>query len=213
MSNKVYERLRDDIISGVMASGDALGEVAMAERYGTSRTPVREALRRLEQEGLIERGDRGMRVRTQSPEEILDIYDVRVVLETMAARWAAARRTEFDMKRLHAAHKRMLALDGADTRGLVEGNRRFHETLWVASRNSELIDLLRHLNAHLTRYPATTLTWPGRWDAVLAEHTEMIEAIEDRDADRAAAIAESHMGAAREIRLMMASEEDDDDRG
>ena len=208
MSNKVYAMLRDDIISGALASGEALGELAMAERYGTSRTPVREALRRLEQEGLIERGDRGMRVRTQSPEEILDIYDVRVALETMAARWAANRRTEFDLTRLHHAHKRMTSLDGTDTSEMVDSNRRFHETLWAASHNGTLLDLLSLLNAHLIRYPSTTLTWPHRWETVLKEHASLLAAIEQRDPDKAALIAEKHMAAAREIRLVKASEED-----
>ncbi|MER5394094.1 GntR family transcriptional regulator, partial [Saccharopolyspora sp. NPDC002686] len=70
--SEVYDQLRAEIVDGTWEPGAALVELALAERYGTSRTPVREALRRLQQDGLVERGDRGMRVRTRSPEEILE---------------------------------------------------------------------------------------------------------------------------------------------
>jgi DNA-binding GntR family transcriptional regulator len=202
----VYTRIRDDIVAGALAPGEPLVEIATAERYGTSRTPVREALRRLEQDGLVERADRGMRVRARSPEEVLEIYDVRIGLESTAARWAAARHTELDLVRLRAAHQRMVELDPVDPAAMAEANRRFHETLWTAGHNGTLVDLLRHLNAHLTRYPATTLTRPGRWAAVLDEHARLIDAVAERAADRAAKIAEEHMAAAREIRLQMAGE-------
>lgn len=207
MSSKIYDRIREDILSGDLAPGAALAELAMADRYGTSRTPIREALRRLEQDGLVERADRGMRVRVRSQEEILEIYDVRVSLEATAARWAADRRTELDLARLRRAHERMQQVDATDGARMAESNRRFHETLWMASHNGALIDLLRHLSAHLTRYPETTLTWKGRWAAVLAEHSHLIEAIEQRDTAKAGSVAEEHMAAAREIRLRMASDE------
>jgi DNA-binding GntR family transcriptional regulator len=203
----VYARIRDDIVAGALAPGEPLVEIAMAGRYGTSRTPVREALRRLEQDGLVERAERGMRVRARSPEEVLEIYDVRIGLEATAARWAAARRTELDLVRLRGVHQRMAELDPVDPAAMAEANRRFHETLWTAGHNGTLVDLLRHLSAHLTRYPATTLTSPGRWAAVLDEHARLIDAVAARDADGAAGIAEEHRAAAREIRLRMAGDE------
>jgi DNA-binding GntR family transcriptional regulator len=205
----VYARIRDDIVSGALAPGSPLVEVPTAERYGVSRTPVREALRRLEQDGLVERGDRGMRVRVRSSEEILEIYDVRIGLEAMAARWAAERRTLLDLARLRRAHERMCETDPTDAAAMAEANRRFHETLWLAGHNGTLVDLLRHLHAHLTRYPATTLTREGRWKAVLDEHARLIDAVDAGDASAAADIAEAHMAAAREIRLEMAGESDD----
>ncbi len=166
-------------------------------------------LRRLEQDGLVERGDRGMRVRVRSSEEILEIYDVRIGLEAVAARWAAERRTLLDLARLRRAHERMCETDPTDAAAMAEANRRFHETLWLAGHNGTLVDLLRHLHAHLTRYPATTLTREGRWKAVLDEHARLIDAVDAGDARAAADIAEAHMAAAREIRLAMAGESDD----
>jgi DNA-binding GntR family transcriptional regulator len=208
MSVKVYDRIREDIASGELAPGTPLVEVAMAERYRVSRTPIREALRMLEQDGLVERADRGMRVRTRSAEEILEIYDVRIALEAAAARWAASRRTEYDLVRLHGAHERMLAVEAGDGSAMAESNRRFHETVWAASHNGTLIDMLGHLSGHISRYPATTLTRGDRWAVVIDEHQRLIAAIEARDEASAAEIAETHMAGAREIRLQMAAEED-----
>jgi len=199
----VYERMRDDIVTGLLAPGAALVETALAGQYGTSRTPVREALRRLEQDGLIERGDRGMRVRSRSPEEILEIYEVRIVLETAAARSAASRRTTLDLIRLRQAHAAMVALETDDGTARADANRHFHELVWASSHNASLVDLLARLNGHLVRYPTTTLTYAGRWQAVLAEHERLLDALEAGDADAAAAVAEAHMTAARDIRLEM----------
>jgi DNA-binding GntR family transcriptional regulator len=199
----VYERLREDIVAGTFAAGQPLVETALAAQYGTSRTPVREALRSLQQDGLIERGDRGMRVRNPSPEEILEIYEVRIVLETAAARAAAERRTSYDVLRLRQAHEAMHAIEPDDGNRMAESNRHFHEAIWTASHNATLIDLLARLNSHLVRYPTTTLTHPGRWEEVLDEHARLIAAIESRDDAASAEIAERHMTAARDTRLHM----------
>jgi DNA-binding GntR family transcriptional regulator len=207
VSVRLYTRIREDIVSGVLAAGEPLVEIAMAQRYGTSRTPVREALRRLEQDGLVEPGARGMRVRTRTAEEILEIYDVRITLEATAARWAADRRTDLDLMRMRRAQEQMEATDPTDGPAMAESNRRFHETVWAAGHNATLVDTLQHLNAHLIRYPATTLTRAGRWETALHEHSRLVDAIAERDAAAAAKIAEEHMAAAREIRLRMAGEE------
>jgi len=103
LSVHVYERLRDEVVSGQLPEGAPLVEATVATRYGTSRTPVREALRRLEQDGLVERGARGLRVRIRGPEEILEIYEVRILLEAAAARHAAVRHTRLDLIRIGLA--------------------------------------------------------------------------------------------------------------
>jgi DNA-binding GntR family transcriptional regulator len=90
----IYQQLREAIVTGVLSADAPLTELSLAAQYKVSRTPVREALRRLEQDGLVERGPRGMKVRGRSPEEILEIYEVRITLEGAAARAAAERRTE-----------------------------------------------------------------------------------------------------------------------
>lgn len=208
VQSDVYDKLRAAIVSGEFAAGAPLGETALADRHGTSRTPIREALRRLEQDGLVERGDRGLRVRTRSPEEILEIYEARVPLEATAAAAAAQRHTEYDLVRLRRAQAVMEATDSGDPAAMAAANRTVHEALWAAGHNGTIVDLLTRLNNHLTRYPTTTLSVPGRWEEALAEHREIIAAVAARDADRAAELARRHMSRAREVRLEVWAEEE-----
>jgi DNA-binding GntR family transcriptional regulator len=205
MATSLYEEIREAILSGRYAPGQVLSENALATEFGKSRTPVREALHRLEIETLVERVPRGVRVRTTSPEEILDIYDVRITLEGAAAKAAAQRATEFDLTRLRSAHRAMVDVEDSSA-AMAGANRRFHEAIWTASHNPTLVDLLHRLNVHLVRYPTTTLTHGDRWDAVLREHEELLDAIEGRDGESARRIAEHHMFGAREVRLQMYAE-------
>lgn len=205
MATSVYDRIRDAIVNGTIVPGEVLSENQLATDFGTSRTPVREALHRLEIETLVERLPRGVRVRETSPEEIIDIYDVRITLEGAAARGAAERATELDRRRMRAAQDEM-ARAGSDPKERAATNRQFHEAIWAASHSATLIDLLHRLNVHLVRYPTTTLEGDDRWTAVLSEHEEMLAAIEARDALLACEIAETHMTAAREVRMQMYAE-------
>ncbi|PSK85942.1 DNA-binding GntR family transcriptional regulator [Murinocardiopsis flavida] len=207
MRADVYDRLREDIVTGRLETGAPLTELALADRYGVSRTPIREALRRLLQDGLVERFERGMRVRGRSPEEILEIYGVRVVLEGCAARAAAENRSELDLVRIRRAATAMTETDVSDPYAMAAANRAFHEMVWAAAHNNTLLDLLSRLNDHLARYPATTLTSAGRWESAQREHEELVAAIEERRADDAASAAERHMTAARDIRLRMYAED------
>lgn len=203
MQAGVYDKLRGEIVAGNLEAGASLSEAALASRYGTSRTPVREALRRLEQDGLVERGDRGMRVRTRSPEEILEIYEVRITLESNAAAAAAHRHTDFDLIRIRRAQLAMDATVETDPAAMAATNRAVHEAIWAASHNGTLVDLLTRLNNHLSRYPATTLALPGRWEEARKEHDAIIQAIAARDGERAAELARGHMCRARELRLQI----------
>lgn len=205
MSGDAYERLRAEIVDGTAPPGTPLIEAVIATRLGISRTPVREALRRLEQDGLVERTGRVVAVRSCSPEEILEIYAVRIALEGLAARLAAEARNEFDLAQLNERHLRMTTLGNnpADPTVMAVTNRGFHEALWASSHNRTLIDLLVRLNSHLSRYTATTLASPGRWKTVLADHEQLIAAIAARDVERAADLAGTHMAAARDIRLRL----------
>ena len=207
MTTDVYEQIRQGIVSGRLPSGARLTEAGLADQYGVSRTPVREALRRLEQDGLAERGPGGMVVRTRSAEEVLEIYEVRILLEAAAARAAAEHSTPLDRILLQQAHQVMTAMTPEDPAAMAVANRRFHERLWAAGHNTTLIDLLRRLSDHLTRYPATTLSQPGRWNEVLEEHESMLAAIAAGEAETAFALAQAHMSRARDLRLRMWAEE------
>lgn len=204
----VYLPLRSAIQSGEFPPGARLAEAALGRRFGVSRTPIREALRRLEQDGLVERGDRGLQVRTRSPEEIMEIYEVRIVLEGLAARFAASRSTALDLARLERAAEVMEQLEDPEPAVRAETNLTYHRAIWRGSHNATLMDMLHNLQGHLTRYPATTLSQPGRWETVIHDHQEMLAAIRDGDADQARELAEAHIAAARDIRLKMYSEEE-----
>ncbi|MGM1028942.1 MAG: GntR family transcriptional regulator [Actinomycetota bacterium] len=202
MATSVYDEIREAIVAGRIKPGEPLSENRLATEFGTSRTPIREALHRLEIEALVERLPRGVQVRETSPEEIIDIYDVRITLEGAAARAAAERATELDRRRLRAAQSAMEAT-GTDARERAAANRAFHEAIWAASHSPTLVDLLQRLNVHLVRYPTTTLEGDDRWQAVLAEHEELLGAIEAGDPMRAREVAEHHMDGAREVRMRM----------
>jgi DNA-binding GntR family transcriptional regulator len=206
----VYEQLHQRIVSGDIAQGERLTELALAEEFGISRTPVREALRRLEQDGLVERSAQGMQVRRRSPDEILEIYEVRILLEAAAARSAATHRSALDLVRLEQLHESMLKTPTDHAETLVAINRRFHELIWATSHNATLADLLTRLNSHLLRYRHTTLTHGDRWQTVLKDHAELLDAIRDGDGDRAAEIAAAHITEARNVRLLIYAEMGDD---
>jgi DNA-binding GntR family transcriptional regulator len=196
-----YERVRDAILDGTFTPGSPLVEVTVAEMYGVSRTPIREAMTRLEQDGLVERGPRGLIVRERSPEEILDIYETRITLEATASRIAAERWTALDLGRLRRAMADCLEVKTSDTGRMAAVNRAFHSAVWQCGRNQSLVDLLNRLSMHLTRYPETTLAHPGRWEEACLEHSRMVDAIAARDGELASQLATQHFTKAREIRL------------
>jgi DNA-binding GntR family transcriptional regulator len=205
-----YERLTQAIVTGELVSGQPLVETALAEWCQVSRTPIREALTRLEQDGLVVRSDRGLVVRERTPEEILDIYDTRIVLEAMAARTAAARRSTLDVLTIRRQLDRLTAIDEADGAAMAEGNREFHRAVWRASHNESLTDLLKRQSLHLVRFPSVTLSQPGRWVESIEEHRQMLEAIERQDQQRAHDLAMEHFTRARELRLALWAQDHQD---
>ncbi|GAA3685218.1 GntR family transcriptional regulator [Arthrobacter ginkgonis] len=202
-----YEKIKEAIVSGELAPGQGLVESSLAKWCGVSRTPVREALRRLEQDGLVSWNERGLVVRERSPEEILDIYEARILLEATAGRVAADRRTDHDVRLLRAAAQQCRNADAASPAEMVRANRAFHRAVWQAAHNEPLRDLLERLDLHLARFPATTLSQPGRWEAACAEHDQLVQAIELRAGEKAYEVGYAHFKAARDIKLNLYTEE------
>ena len=198
-----YERIKQAILTGELKPGQQLVETALAEWCEVSRTPVREALTRLEQDGIVVRSDRGMVVRENSPEDVLDLYETRIALEATAARMAAERRTFHDLLQMHQFAQSMVDEAPSDSAEMVAANDRFHRSLWRATHNRSMIDLLDRLSMHLGRYPATTLAFPGRWERAARQHVAIVEAVEARDGDKAAALATEHFTESRDIRLKL----------
>lgn len=207
MASPIHQRLREDVLASVFAPDEPLTEAKLTERYGASRTPVREALQRLEQDGLVERRGKAVVVRTHSPEEIIDIYESRIILEQAAASKAALKATVLDQQSLKALLAKMRQLDAKEGRLLADTNRAFHAQLWQATHSPSLIGLLERLDQQVRRYTLTTLTFPGRWQVVLEEYAELLAAIEEGDAEMAGKVAARHMSEALAIRLTMYAED------
>lgn len=201
-----YARIREAIVSGSLAPGQQLVEATLAEWCGFSRTPVREALTRLVQDGLACRGDSGVIVRTRSVEEILDVYDIRIVLEAKAAAVAAERRTTVDLWTMQQAAEQFQVCDRTDYATMAETNKKFHRTVWVASHNEPLMGLLERLTLYLGRYTRTTLSVPGRYKQSQDQHRELVLAIQSRNAKAAAKVATEHFASARDRRLQLLHE-------
>lgn len=200
-SGVLYAQLRRDLTAGEFAPGARISEAELSRVYGVSRSPIREAVVRLEAEGLLSRSGMVISVRARSEREIIDIYRVRVHLEAEIAADAARRREELDVVRLRAAVDAEAAIDSTDPTAVVEANRRFHAALAEASHNLTLVELQGRLTAQIATLPATTLRAPGRWERAHAEHGEIAEAVALQDAETAARIARAHMQEAKDLRV------------
>jgi len=201
----VYTVLRDDILNSRVRPGERLSEERIAHRLQVSRTPVREALKRLHAEGLVEiTPHRGAVVRDPSGEELAELCTVRDVLEGLAARLAArsiSRVELYTLEKLLADEARALAENR--TADLLELNFQFHETIWVASRNRYLAQQLRQLRQIIVRIQDSTLFYPGRRDEAHREHRALLDAIAAGDADTAERLAQEHFRKAEAIRMML----------
>ena len=199
----LYEQLRTAVLNGEYRPGAILVETTVAKSYGVSRTPVREALRALEKDGILQYRGRHLVVRVTTLEEVMEIYDCRIVLEGVAAEWAARTRTDNDLLLLELALEHMAQSVDASPFDKATVNHAFHDRLWRSSHNATLVDLLTRLEVHIRRYPEPTVSQPGRWAEAQAEHADIIEAIRQHDEQTAKRLSREHMAAARDIRLRM----------
>ncbi|MPZ87830.1 MAG: FCD domain-containing protein [Nitriliruptorales bacterium] len=202
-----YASLRQDIVTGRLAGDSPLVEGLLARRYGVSRTPVREALRRLEQDGLVKRGARGFEVRSYTADELFELYEARILCEGFAARSAAERHRAVDAARMREAHRRMVGLPGdAEAQQRVGANQRFHRAIWQAAGNRTVLDMLSRLYLHVVRH--TTLTDHDRWRCALDEHEQVLDAILRRDPETAEQAMVTHLETGRDVSLLLLEPED-----
>jgi DNA-binding GntR family transcriptional regulator len=200
-SDAIYDTLRARITSGELKPGDVITELALAAEFQVSRTPIREAIKFLVWEGLLERRGRDMRVRMLDPEEIADIYSVRTALEQLAARLAAGRRTDFDLAHLRHRLEQMQKLGTKDVESRPAASYEFHFALWRSAHNNALTEALERLQAVVVEMHTTTLHYPKRWAELVSQCAGILEAVADGDPERAAAIVEEQMSQARDARL------------
>lgn len=201
----VYRTLREAIIRGVLPEGQRVQDRLLALELGVSRTPVREALQRLESEGFLRNVPRlGLIVAEITPQDIEDIYMIRITLEGVAARLAAQRASGADIEMLKALNGQVAdATRRRDVQRLTNLNQQFHEAIHRAARNAPLAELLNRLHYSVQRFKQSTLSIPERARDAHTEHVQLVEAIENRDAGRAEALARAHKEKAMRARLAM----------
>ncbi|MDI3534010.1 MAG: hypothetical protein PWQ82_375 [Thermosediminibacterales bacterium] len=191
----VFETLREAIISGDLEPGERLMEMQLADEMGVSRTPVREAIRKLELEGLVVMIPRkGAYVADLSLKDAADVFEIRGSLEGLAASLAAERITDEEIEQL----ERLLVqirecIERGDLEGIIEKDAEFHDNLFKAARNEKLTQMINNLREHINRYRISSLTYLHRATEMFKEHTKIVEAISERNAELAAKLTRKHI--------------------
>lgn len=199
----VCETLRNAIVSGVLQPGERLMEIQVAEELGVSRTPVREAIRKLELEGFVVMiPRRGTYVSDLSIKDITEVFEVRTSLDVLAAGLAAERITEEELEQL----ERLLVEIGGyievnDMDKIVEADSQFHDIFYQASRNERLVGIINNLREQLTRFRSLSMSYPGRLKEMFGEHTRMVESLGQRNVSLAQQFAGEHMANAEQVLL------------
>jgi len=191
----VSGRIRDDILGGALRPGERLKLDQLARRYATGHTPVREALRQLQGERLVEMVPNcGARVRHMDVADVSDMFDVRMALEALLARQAAQRMDETQLRALETVHRSLERnLRHREYAAVVTDNRDFHRLLGEAAGNREAMDILeRHWKVIPTLWKTIGYAHE-RFPQVVDDHAQILSAIESRDADAAACLAMAHV--------------------
>ncbi|TLM98749.1 GntR family transcriptional regulator [bacterium] len=191
----VFEAIREAIINDTLKPGERLMEIQLAEEMGVSRTPVREAIRKLELEGFVVMIPRkGAYVAGLSMKDIADVFEIRAALEGLAAGLAAERITEEELEEL----ERLLVKIGEciqsnDLNAVIEQDTEFHDVLFKATRNERLVQIVSNLREQIQRYRTASLSSPGRMKLALEEHKQIVEALSERDVEKAQRLAREHI--------------------
>ena len=199
LHDEVVERLRDLIIQGRLAPGTRINEVQVGALLGVSRTPLREGIKTLAREGLVENvPSRGAIVRRFSEADVAQILEVLSVMEQLAARLTCARADEATIMSIHRLHQRMLKFyESGDRLEYFKLNQAIHTAIVQASENAALSETHELLQARIRRVRFTGNDTPVQWACAVAEHEEMMEALIARDGERLAKVMARHLDATK----------------
>lgn len=194
LREKILENIRDAIISGTLKEGCKVSEPELAERFGISRTPIREAFRQLESEGyltVIPR--RGAVVSEFNLKEVEDFYAIKSILEGYAAQRACERLTDKELERLHSINSRLSELaDANDVKGFFKLHDEFHAVFINASDNEKLKEMIYSLITRFQRLRHMSLSLPGRMAVSVQEHEKILDAFRRRDAVAASKLVQKN---------------------
>lgn len=212
----VFEAIREAIIQGKLEPGERLMEIQLAEELGVSRTPVREAIRKLELEGFVVMIPRkGAYVAGISLHDITDVFEVRAALESLAAGLAAERITEEELEELDRRLVQIAEVSNgkSDLDVVVERDTNFHDVIYKASRNKTLMQILSRLQDQIQRFRTTSLAQPGRTKIAVKEHRQIVDAIANRDVELAQTLAREHIESAEQSMLIAFHKEKEAKKG
>ena len=201
MQKDAYGLILDAIESGVYKPGDRLVESELAEKFGVSRTPVREALQRLETQSMLTRDGRSLIVSSLDHNELAELYAVRSELEGLAGRLAARHASEEELRVLRSMVDEDRTLVGGDPRALARANKRFHRLIHLASHNRFLVRQLDLVHRSMALMATTSFAAEGRDTKAIDEHEAIVRALEARDGAAAGAALKAHISNAFETRL------------
>ena len=201
MQKDAYTLVLEAIERGDFQPGSRLVESELAERLGVSRTPVREALQRLETQGLLTRDGRSLIVASLDHNQLAELYTVRSELEGLAARLAARHATEEEIRVLQGMVADDRKLLGGDPRALSRANKRFHKLIHLASHNRFLVQQLDLVYRSMVLMATTSFAAQGRETVAIAEHDMIVKAIAARDGEAAHLALKYHISKAYETRL------------
>ncbi|HEX7712937.1 MAG TPA: GntR family transcriptional regulator [Bacillota bacterium] len=201
----VFESLREAIIQGKLGPGERLMEIQLAEEMGVSRTPVREAIRKLELEGLVVMIPRkGAYVAGLSLKDIADVFEIRRALEGLAAELASERATDEELEQMERYLVKISEeIEVGDVDKVVETDTGFHSLLYKASRNERLTQIISNLREQIQRSRTTSLSYPGRMKIAVEEHRKIVEAVSARDGELARKLAHEHIQNAENTLMRM----------
>lgn len=194
----VYYKLEEEILGGILKSGDTLTEISLSKRLGVSRTPLRGALHRLAEEGLVRIvPNKGAVVVGVNDEDLVDIYKIRIRLEGLASREAATRISDEDKKKLtDSVELSEFYIQRRDVEHLKELDSEFHNIIYRASGNRLLSKTLSELHRNIRSYRKLSLSVPERIEKSVEEHREILAAILRGDGDEADRLTARHVEAA-----------------
>lgn len=199
LTNLIFDKIRDDILNDKYTIGDKLVESKLADKLGVSRTPVREALKQLELDGLVESiPNRGVIVKGLSDQDIHDIYSVRVSIESIAAEWAVERMLPEDLKELKEIYDLMEFFTMKhDSEKIFELNTKFHEKIYASTKSRYLEHILKDFQIFIKSTRLESLKTEGRLEVALEEHRKILEAFENGDKEEAKRCIEKHIKSAQ----------------
>ncbi len=195
LRSRVFSQLQNNILNGLYEPGESLIETKLSDELGVSRTPVREALRQLELEGLVQAvPNKGVVVKGVSAQDIQDIYTIRMLIEGLAARWATEKITSQELEELmETLELEEFYTMKNDNKHLLQFDTRFHDIIFKASKSKPLMHTLSTFHHYVQNARKISMSSPVRAMEVLEEHRAILQAIIDKDAGKAERLTTEHV--------------------